>query len=195
MWQPRYDERDYEIVDYRYWELPGSGMSFRGPKFNARGDTPYVVCAGAAQTFGCLVKAPYPAILAERLNIRSVNLGLGSAIPTVFDNAGVLEVINGAAVLVLQVMAGRQHGNSRLRQLGTDLVYDRHYGDEVPAHIGWQRILDEERSQLDTYVNETQHSWIEDYRHLLTKIRVPVILFYFSSRPKTDARCGMLTIC
>lgn len=185
MWQPRYDQRDYEVVDYRYWELPGSGMSFRGPRFDADDHTAYLVCAGAAQTFGCLVGQPYPAILAERLRVRGVNLGLGSATPALFDNAEILNVINGAAVLVLQVMAARQHANSRLRQLGTDRVYDRRHGDQVPAHIGWQRILDEERSKLDTYVEETQHSWTQDYLHLLTKIHVPVILFYFSARPKT----------
>jgi hypothetical protein len=186
VWQPRYDKRDYEVVDYQYWELTGSGMSFRGPEFDHDDDTPYVVCAGAAQTFGCLVEVPYPTILAERLNVRSVNLGLGSATPALFDNAALLEIINGAAVLVLQVMAARQQGNTRLRPLGTDLVHDRHHGDQVPAHIGWQRILDEERSKLGAYVEETQRNWVQDYRHLLTKIDVPVILFYFSARAKND---------
>lgn len=186
MWQPRYDKRDYEVVDYQYWELSRSGISFRGPEFDHDDDTPYIVCAGAAQTFGCLVEVPYPTILAERLNVRSVNLGLGSAIPSLFGTAEMLEIINGAAVLVLQVMAARQQGNSRLRPLGTDLVYDRHHGDQVPAHIGWQRILDEERTQLVTYVEETQHSWVQAYRQLLTKIRVPVILFNFSARPKNE---------
>lgn len=186
VWQPRYDQRDYEVVDYQYWKLPESGMSFRGPAFDVHDDTPYVVCAGAAQTFGCLVDKPYPAILAERLDTRSVNLGLGSAIPALFDISEILEIINGAEVLVLQVMAGRQHGNSRLHQLGTDLVYDRRHGDRVPAHVGWQRILDEERSKLGTYVQETQQSWTQDYRHLLTKIRVPVVLFYFSAKSRAE---------
>lgn len=184
MWQPRYDQRDHEVVDYQYWELSGSGMSFRGPEFDANDDTPYVVYAGAAQTFGCLVDKPYPTILADRLKVRSVNLGLGSAIPTLFDNARILEIINGAAVLVLQVMAARQHGNSRLRPSGTDLVHDRQHGDQVPAHIGWQRIIDEEPVKLETYIDETQHSWVQDYRDLLTKVHVPVILFNFSARPK-----------
>jgi hypothetical protein len=186
VWQPRYDQRDHEIVDYQYWELAGSGMSFRGPEFDDHDERPYIACAGAAQTFGCLVELPYPAILAERLNVRSVNLGLGSAIPALFDNARVLEIINGAAVLVLQVMAARHQGNSRLRPLGTDLVYDQRHGDEVPAHIGWQRIIDEESVKLATYVNETQHSWVQDYRDLLSKICVPVILFNFSQRPKNE---------
>jgi hypothetical protein len=184
VWQPRYDKRDHEVVDYQYWELAGTGMSFRGPAFDDHDDTPYLVCAGAAQTFGCLVDKPYPTVLAERLDVRSVNLGLGSAIPPLFDNAAVLEIINGAALLVLQVMAARQQGNSRLRPLATDLVYDRRHGDQVPAHIGWQRIIDEERAKLGVYIEETQHNWVQDYRHLLTKIDVPVVLFYFSARPK-----------
>lgn len=186
VWQPRYDQRDHEVVDYQYWELPGSGRSFRGPEFDVHDEAPYFVCAGAAQTFGCLVAKPYPAILAEHLGTRSVNLGLGSAIPALFDDTRILDIINSAAVLVLQVMSGRQHGNSRLRQLGTDFVYDRRRRDQVPAHIGWQRILEEERSKLKTYIDETQHSWTQDYQRLLAKIRVPVVLFYFSAKAKAQ---------
>ena len=185
MWQPRYDRRDHEVVDYQYWELAGSGTSFRGPEFDEHDDTPYVVCAGAAQTFGCLVEMPYPAILAERLDVRSVNLGLGSATPALFDNGRILDIVNGAAVVVLQVMAARQHGNTRLRPLGTDLVHDRRHGDQVPAHIGWQRIIDEEPAKLGAYIEETQQNWVQEHQQLLTKISVPVILFYFSTRPKT----------
>ena len=31
LWQPHYELRDHEIVDYQYWELPGTGIQFRGP--------------------------------------------------------------------------------------------------------------------------------------------------------------------
>lgn len=49
-------------------------MLFGGPEFDEHDDTPYVVRAGAAHTFGCLVDKPYPTVLAERLNVRGVNL-------------------------------------------------------------------------------------------------------------------------
>ena len=45
---------------------------------------PYFVCIGAAQTFGCFVAKPYPSLLADALDMRVVNLGLGSATPSVF---------------------------------------------------------------------------------------------------------------
>ncbi|WP_029115704.1 DUF6473 family protein [Mycobacterium sp. URHB0044] len=184
-WQPDYSLRDHEIVDYGYWELPGSGIRFRGPEVNFEDPAPYLVCAGAAQTFGCFVARPYPTLLAEQLGMRVVNLGLGSATPSVFSsNDRLLEVINGGQVLVLQVMAARQETNSRLEQLGTDLVHDSRHGDQIPAHMAWQRILDEEPAELDRYIAESQKSWTDDYRELLGHVRVPVVLFFFSVREK-----------
>lgn len=184
LWQPHYDLRDEEIVDYEYWELPGSGISFRGPAVDLDDPAPYFVCAGAAQTFGCFVADPYPAILAGRLGMRAVNLGLGSAAPSIFLNDRLLGVINRGRFLVLQVMAARQLDNSRLRSLGTDLVHDRRHGDDVPAHLAWQRILDEERSELDRYIAEAQRSWVDLYDELLARIEVPVVLFYYSVKEK-----------
>jgi hypothetical protein len=185
LWQPAYARRDHEIVDYEYWELPRSGIHFRGPAVDLDDPAPYFVCAGAAQTFGCFVPKPYPSLLANSLDMRVVNLGLGSATPSVFaSNDRLLEVINGADFLILQVMAARQEGNSRLEMIGTDLVHDRRHGDDLPAHMAWQRILDEERSELDRYIAESQQSWIDHYRQLLAHIKVPVVLFYFSVKQK-----------
>ena len=127
---------------------------------------------------------PYPAILETRLGMRAVNLGLGSATPAVFSNDGVLRVINSGRFLVLQVMAARQCGNSRLQSLGTDLVRDSRHGDDIPAHMAWQRILEEEPSNLDRYIAESQTNWIDQYEQLLRQIDVPVILFYFSVKQK-----------
>ncbi len=184
LWQPHYELRDHEIVDYQYWELPGTGIQFRGPAVDFDDPAPYFSCAGAAQTFGCFVTNPYPAILETRLGMRAVNLGLGSATPAVFSNDDVLRVINGGRFLVLQVMAARQCGNSRLQSHGTDLVRDSRHGDEIPAHMAWQRILEEEPSNLDRYIAESQASWIDQYEQLLRQIHVPVILFYFSVKEK-----------
>lgn len=185
VWQPAYALRDHEIVDYEYWELAGSGAHFRGPEHDFDDPAPYVACVGAAQTFGCFVARPYPTVLAEALDMRTVNLGLGSAVPSFFSsNDRLMEVINGSQVLVLQVMAARQEGNSRLAMRGTDLVHDRRHGDDVPAHLAWQRILDEEPANVDRYVTESQQSWIGHYRHLLEKVTVPVVLFYYSVRDK-----------
>jgi hypothetical protein len=184
LWQPHYDRRDHEIVDYQYWELPSSGIQFRGPAVDFDDPAPYFVCAGAAQTFGCFVPDPFPAVLGDRLGMRAVNLGLGSATPGIYLNERLLQVVNGGRFLVLQVMAARQLSNSRLRSLGTDLVHDRRHGDEIPAHLAWQRILDEERSELDRYIAESQQSWIGHYEALLAEVEVPVVLFYFSVKEK-----------
>jgi hypothetical protein len=184
LWQPHYELRDHEIVDYRYWELPGSGIQFRGPVVDFDEPAPYFVCAGAAQTFGCFVARPYPTLLGASLGMRAVNLGLGSATPDIFSDERLLQVINGGRFLVLQVMAARQCSNSRLQSLGTDLVHDRRHGDDIPAHMAWRRILDEERPSLERYIAESQASWINQYEQLLRRIHVPVIFFYFSVKEK-----------
>ena len=49
---------------------------------------------------------------------------------------------------------------------------DRRHGNDVPAHLALQRSLDEERENLDRYIAESQHSWIEDYRQLLKRVEV-----------------------
>jgi hypothetical protein len=41
-----------------------------------------------------------------------------------------------------------------------------------------------ERSELDRYIAESQNSWIKHYRELLKWVQIPVILFYYSVRPK-----------
>lgn len=184
LWQPHYELRDHEIVDYHYWELAGTRIKFRGPAVDFDDPAPYFCCAGAAQTFGCFVAQPYPALLGAQLGMRAVNLGLGSATPAVFSDDRLLQVINGGRFLVLQVMAARQESNSRLQSLGTDLVRDRRHGDEIPAHMAWQRILDEERPNLDRYVAESQESWVSGYAELLRQIHVPVVFFYYSVKEK-----------
>ena len=184
LWQPHYELRDHEIVDYQYWELPGTEIQFRGPAVDFDDPKPYFSCAGAAQTFGCFVADPYPALLGAQLGMQAVNLGLGSATPDVFSDEHLLYVINGGQFLVLQVMAARQCSNSRLQSLGTDLVHDRRKGDDIPAHMAWQRILDEDRPNLERYVAESQANWIEQYEQLLRQIHVPVIFFYFSVKQK-----------
>ena len=184
MWQPHYELRDHEIVDYQYWELPGTEIQFRGPAVDLDDPAPYFSCVGAAQTFGCFVADPYPALLGARLGMRALNLGLGSATPAIFSDERLLDVINGGRFLVLQVMAARHCGNSRLQSLGTDLVRDRVHGDEIPAYTAWQRILDEERPELERYVAESQANWVGQYEQLLRQIHVPVIFFYYSVKTK-----------
>ena len=170
LWQPHYELRDHEIVDYQYWELPGTGIQFRGPAVDFDDPTPYFSCAGAAQTFGCFVARPLSGSAR-----RPARYAGGEPRSRIGDTRRLLrrticcDVINGGRFLVLQVMAARQCSNSRLQSLGTDLVRDRRHGDEIPAHMAWQRILDEDRPNLERYVAESQANWIDQYEQLLRR--------------------------
>src|SRR5690606_20333234 len=78
-----YQARDYDIVDYRMYELPGTRLWFRGPMPDLEAGR-YFTCIGAAQTFGCFCSQPFPDLLAQKLGLPSLNLGYGGAGPEFF---------------------------------------------------------------------------------------------------------------
>src|SRR5947208_3544554 len=116
-----YQQRDRHIIDYGLYQLPGvapyegQGM-FRGPRVTG-GD--YIACVGAAQTFGCFCPQPYPVLLASKLGIETLNLGYGGAGPTFHNsNTKLLHYINGARLVIVQVLSGRSQSNSYFRTPG-----------------------------------------------------------------------------
>ena len=70
-----YQERDYEVVDYELYAIPGIGMA-RGPAPDSLEAGRYFTCLGAAQTFGCFCERPFPALVAERLGVPALNFGM-----------------------------------------------------------------------------------------------------------------------
>ena len=77
-----YQRRDLEVVDYELYPLDeGSDLWCRGPAPEALKKKSYVVCLGAAQTFGCFCDSPYPRLIQQSLDMPVVNLGFGGAHP------------------------------------------------------------------------------------------------------------------
>ena len=74
-----YQERDYEIIDYELYPLPGTDHVIRGPRPETLAPDEYFTCVGAAQTFGCFCERPYPAQLGESLGLSPLNLGFAGA--------------------------------------------------------------------------------------------------------------------
>src|SRR5687768_12640927 len=121
-----YQARDYEIVDYQMYELPGTGLWLRGPILEALSSGNYFTCVGAAQTFGCFCDAPYPQLLSQQLGIPALNLGYGGAGPQFFSSQNALvDYINGGKFLVLQAMSGRSQSNSLFDCDGLELLKRR----------------------------------------------------------------------
>lgn len=200
---PGYVLRDWEIVDYQCYELPGTGLWFRGPPLASFPKNRYFTAIGAAQTFGCYCRYPYPQLLAEKLDIPGLNLGYSGAGPSFFaQREALLRYINNSAFCVVQVMSGRSVRNSFLNN-PDGLAYGQNLdGTTVTAEAVFEALLQTRKSWIPVrqkrlkrlserffapasarqFVRESRHNWIADYNALLKAITVPKILFWYSKR-------------
>lgn len=181
-----YQERDAHIVDYGIYELPGvkphpGAGRFRGPR--VIGPT-YIACIGAAQTFGCLCTLPFPFLLGTQLAIETLNLGYGGAGPTFHNsNARLLQYINQARMVVVQVLSGRSQSNSHFQttshaRVGVRIVD----GERMTAEQFYFDVAAHEPEKLKDIVEETRENYINCMVKLLEDIKIPKILFWFSQR-------------
>ncbi|MFW2513787.1 DUF6473 family protein [Demequina sp. SO4-13] len=198
-----YQDRDWEIVDYRLYQDHRSGLWFRGPEPAALRPGQYIVCLGAAQTFGCFCERPYPALLEEQWGMPVVNLGYGGAGPRFFTrHPELLAVINDAALVVVQVMSARSEDNSRFASGGLEYLTDRSTGDRVAAAHAYGSLLAEADARLAwlpgpvrkavrivkgppevrRVLAETRRNWIDSYRELFASITAPTALLWMSRR-------------
>ena len=204
--QSGYQARDHEVIDYHMCDLPGTPFSVRGPLPNF--NMPYFVSLGAAQSFGCFANRPYPSILARELNLPCLNLGFGGVGPEFFlRNKALLDYINDSLFCIVQVMSGRSVSNSRCISLGSEYGYDRNDGKRKSTHKIFQAhlnrnfgfyssrvgrkidglinkacLLSSVLERRDPLMSETRARWINDYMQLSYFLRVPTILFWFSTR-------------
>jgi hypothetical protein len=181
-----YQERDREIIDYQMYELPGvrphpGGGRFRGPQVNGED---YIAFVGAAQTFGCFCEQPYPALLAARLNIETLNLGSGGAGPSFHNsNARLLRYINDARFVVVQVLSARSQSNSLFKTTHHGMEGVRiSDGQRMIAQEFYTELFQEQPEKLREVVEETRRDYVRDMIRLLDDIRPPKILFWFSVR-------------
>jgi hypothetical protein len=206
-----YQRRDYEVVDYQMYELDGTRLSFRGPAPADLASGHYFTCIGAAQTFGCFCEHPFPDLLAARLAMPALNLGYGGAGPEFFERHESLDrYINGGRFVVLQVMSGRSQSNSLFECRGLEYLVRRSDGFSLSALAAYQHLLYGVPAlpqwpvlcrillrvfpklllpricaapRVRRIIEETRRAWIENYRRLLARIEVPVVLLWFSKRP------------
>lgn len=184
-----YAARDYEIVDYQCYELPGiPGVKFRGPPIDLKKD--YFTCIGAAQTLGVYVDKPFPTLLAERLRLPALNLGIGAAWPGFFSEyqPGLIEFVNNGRFLILQAMSARGEETSRFETTGTvEMLRNRKTGESVTAMYAWRSILASEPEYAVEYVEELRASWVRSNLALIAKVKVPIIFFWYSRRQQDEA--------
>jgi hypothetical protein len=181
-----YQQRDHEVVDYGLVRLEGTtDLYVRGPWASEQESTSYFVCAGAAQTFGCFCEAPYPALLAQRLNVPVLNLGFAGVGPRFFlINESLLHHISQACFAVVQVMSGRSEDNRLFSSGGREFLTRVADGAELGAEPAYAKLLETaDVATVREILSETRSNWIESYQRLLASISCPTVLFWFSQRP------------
>jgi hypothetical protein len=177
-----YQQTDAHIVKYKMYKLPGvEGGYFRGPPL--RSDE-YIACVGAAQTFGRFVQLPFPQLIARALGIDSLNLGRGGAGPAYpLSNPALLQYINGAKLVIVQVYSARSQSNSVFRTInhgmvGTNLLT----GTEMDAGEFYTWLLGQNRDFVQKVIAETRENYVTAMTDLLAAITPPKILLWFSTR-------------
>lgn len=203
---PGYVLRDWEVIDYECYELPGTGLWFRGPPPGRLENGGYFTVIGAAQTFGCFCEAPYPALLEKRLGLPALNLGYSGAGPRFYTGRKeLLRFVNGGAFCIVQVMSGRSTSNAlfdnpdglahgRRASDGQPATADQIFGQAIrqemaripllphKAKAALYKFLPLEMPNVRRLVEESQQDWLDGYEALLSKIEVPKVLFWFSER-------------
>jgi hypothetical protein len=179
-----YQQLDWQIVDYELYRRPGFPGDLRGPAPQQLVPGGYIACVGAAQTFGRFCQDPFPHQLSQRLGIPVLNLGIAGAGPRFFlRHPQLIQWMNDSRFVIIQVMSARSEDNSVFESGGLELLTIRSTGERMGANAAYRRLLESGDIQLVTsIVAETRANWVASYEELLSRIRVPTLLFWFSTR-------------
>jgi hypothetical protein len=188
-----YQTPDWRVVDYQPFCLDEAVMDrstqrplwIRGPRPERLDPGAYFICLGAAQTFGRFCERPFPTILQERLGIPVLNISHGGAGPAFFcgDNERLLQYLNNARFVVVQVMSGRSDSNSLFESDGVGFFKRRSDGRSLSSDEAFAELLQTQtRAVVERSVEETRECWGSSYRRLLAGIVPRKILFWFATR-------------
>ena len=178
-----YQLRDLDIVDYKLYPLKDKVRDkvfiLRGPKPPKLETNSYFSCLGAAYTFGCYTPKPYPLLLAQKLELPCLNLGIAGAGATLYiqqENSLLIELANQSRFVIVLVMSGRSHPSS--------ICMPPKVGSLTAPAIGKQynKLFNEDKSAFEKIVREMRSNFVEHYISLANKLTIPKILLYFSTR-------------
>lgn len=182
-----YQTSDSEIIDYGIVTLPGTQAQIRGPLPKSFEEGGYICGIGAAQTFGRFAKTPFLTRVGAALGRETLNLGLAGGGPKHFANRpGMIAAANRASLVILQVMSGRSVSNSVFENPGAGSL--RPWGAPPErkarhAEIEYSELyLREGKAFIQNLLEETRSNYLAEYDLLLSKIKVPVLLLWFSTR-------------
>jgi hypothetical protein len=177
-----YQANDFECVDYEQYELAEDLPLFRGPPLSrkalARGE--YFCVMGAAQTFGRLVRQPWPTLLSDSVNLPVLNLSRGGVGPEFFLDPRLIDLARKARFVVLQVMSGRSVGCEEYP--GGRRITDN--GKKTKLHR-WdvlEELWNKDPKVAINYVKRWNANYLALYRELRERIDRPTMLVWVSDR-------------
>jgi hypothetical protein len=181
----QYQTRDWDVVDYQMYVIPGLRYTLRGPKV-AEGARHYASIIGAGQSFGVLVRDPYAHKLARDLSMEVMNLSVGGSAPALYlGNPAAIAACNASSLCIIQILGGRsshstyfesRDGKNMLRPRGSKLPF-------VPGDTAYEAMFASEPPIVPQIViGEVRANWTKEMLQLLALIKVPKILLWFSER-------------
>ena len=193
-----YQENDAPYFDYDLVEIEGLGsLGFRGPAIDA--SKPYIAFIGGAQVFGRFCEKPYPSLVGTRLGYQVLNLGAGGAGPRFFSSPAMLRWLNGADLVVAQVMSGRSASNSMFdtRQRGAGQGIRSSDGKTMRFRAFLADLLKNgDRELVARIIEETRRDYMDVFTSILKRIDSPTILLWQSiRRPSYPEHLGSLFGC
>ena len=192
-----YAKDDYEVIDYHMWKFRNMNYHVRGPRPKNLLPGKYLVCLGAAQTFGRFSHNPYPALLEMSLGMPVLNLGFAGAGTEFFLNSELLPIINNAALVVVQATSGRSLSNSVFDcPHGGGTLLRKNSGENqkpefaLDAWGSWMAEVeeqnggrnDESKRVILELVSENRAIWVDQMIQLRKAIKPQCIFFWFSKR-------------
>jgi hypothetical protein len=179
-----YQRDDNNIVDYQLWQMGDQKLRGPEPDFTK----PYFAAIGAAQVFGRFGAKPFPALLAERIGMQALNLGMSGAGPSFFlQRDELIEAANRAQFVIVQLMSGRSVSNSRAVLANNQGVMWPRADPEGPALFAEDIYRDFVQTlsaaELAELRAESREIYVAETQALLERIERPKILLYWSKRP------------
>ena len=180
-----YQRFDAPDLDYALWDCPfDKAVKLRGPPVDRT--RPYVVCLGAAPTFGRFCREPFPELLSRRLGMQVLNAGVAGAGPSTFLRGGWSEWLNGAKAVVVQVLAARSESNSLFECDPTRGALGVRRSDASPMRFEefLRRLMEtSDPATVRQVVEETRQNYVRNMIRLLQGIHSPKVLLWLSKRP------------
>jgi hypothetical protein len=180
-----YQRFDSPHLDYALWDCPfDKTVKLRGPPVDTT--RPYVVCLGAAPTFGRFCREPFPELLSRQLGMPVLNAGVAGAGPSTFLREGWSAWLNGAKAVVVQVLAARSESNSLFEcdPARGALGVRRCDGSEMRFEEFLRRLMGSaDPATVRQVVEETRQNYVRNMTRLLEGIHSPTILLWLSKRP------------